>query len=79
MGVGPDGACGGMIGAGDSWSHSTATTTRTWTSDTEVKSLRMAGGSYHAAAVTVYHASEEPDIEVFEPRRIDEICAGQAA
>lgn len=90
MGVGPDGACGGSSGGGDSWAHSTAVTTSTSANETATRTLVMAGESYHAAdapaalrqknvtvdwndgsEVTLYHVSEEPDIEGFEPRRID--------
>jgi putative acetyltransferase len=51
MGVGPDGACGGVSGGGDSWAHSNAATTKASASETDARILVMAGGSYHAHMV----------------------------
>ena len=49
MGVGPDGACGGVSGGGDSWAHSTAAATRASASETGARTLIMAAGWYRAA------------------------------
>ena len=49
MGVGPDGACGGSSGGGDSWAHSTAAATRASASETGARTLIMAAGWYDAA------------------------------
>ena len=37
MGVGPDGACGGVSGGGDSWAHSAATVMAASASETEAR------------------------------------------
>jgi hypothetical protein len=48
MGVGPDGACGGSNGGGDSCAHNTAAATRVSASEAGARTL-MAAGWYHAA------------------------------
>src|SRR5262245_54705147 len=48
MGVGPDGACGGSSGGGDSCPHSTDTAARESASAAGRTILVMAGGCYHA-------------------------------
>jgi hypothetical protein len=50
MGVGPDGACGGASGGGDSWAQSTAAATKASASDPGARILIMAAGWYHAEA-----------------------------
>ena len=46
MGVGPDGACGGSSGGGESWADNTAATARASASETEARTLIMAAGWY---------------------------------
>src|SRR5678815_6144367 len=43
MGVGPDGACGGRSGGGESWPHRAATARRGSKSDAGTRTLVMAG------------------------------------
>ena len=60
MGVGPDGACGGSSGGGDSWAHSTAAATRASASETGARTLIMAAGWYHAAVSRRRYHDEKP-------------------
>jgi len=56
MGVGPDGACGGSSGGGDSCAHDTAAATRASASETGARTLVMAAGWYHAADAREFDA-----------------------
>jgi len=49
MGVGPDAACGGVSGGGDSCAHNAAAATSAITSEAGASILVIAAGCYHAA------------------------------
>ena len=70
MGVGPEGACGGVSGGGDSWAHSTAAATRASATETEERTLFMAAGWYHAVSAAALRApADAPDVTGPQGRR----------
>jgi hypothetical protein len=54
MGVGPDGACGGVSGGGDSWAHSTAAATKASAIETGARTLVISAGWYHCSREPAY-------------------------